>query len=178
MAKWLIQLGMPRHEELTDEQWEILRPLIPEHRRRMDGRGRPWRDDREVMNGILWILRTGAPWCDMPERFPPYQTCHRRFQTWVRAGVMKSMLKALGEDLRRRGRLDLSECFIDGSFANARRGGSMWVPPSGARVRSSWQWQTALVFLSPFTRALLRHTKSASSRPRSLRGTPKTSPSA
>ncbi|MGE5444032.1 MAG: transposase, partial [Ignavibacteriales bacterium] len=48
--------------------------------RRQDGRGRPWRDNREVLNGILWILRSGARWKDLPERFPPYQTCHRRFQ--------------------------------------------------------------------------------------------------
>jgi len=45
-------------------------PLIPEPRRRPDGKGRPWRDSREVMNSILWILRTGAPWHDMPERYP------------------------------------------------------------------------------------------------------------
>ena len=51
--------------DLTDEQWAILRPLIPEP---------PRRDD--VLNGILWILRIGAPWQDMPERYPPYQTCH------------------------------------------------------------------------------------------------------
>jgi len=49
-------------------------------RRRSDGRGRPWRDTRAVVNGVLWILRTGAPWHDLPNRYPPYQTCHRRFQ--------------------------------------------------------------------------------------------------
>ena len=119
----MIELGMPRHEELTDEQWEVLRSLIPEPRRRSDGRGRPWRANREVLNGILWILRTGAPWKDLPERFPPYQTCHRRFQEWARRGLMKSILEALAADLRSRGRIDLSECFIDGSFASARGGG-------------------------------------------------------
>ena len=66
--------------DLTDEQWEVLEPLIPVPPRRGDGRGRPWRDPRDVLNGILWILRTGAPWKDLPERYPPYQTCHRRFQ--------------------------------------------------------------------------------------------------
>ncbi|MGE5446244.1 MAG: transposase, partial [Ignavibacteriales bacterium] len=66
---------MARREELTDEQWAIIKPLIPHYSpRRQDGRGRPWRDNREVLNGILWILRSGARWKDLPERFPPYQT--------------------------------------------------------------------------------------------------------
>lgn len=60
--------------DLTDEQWEVLEPLIPDPLRRTDGRGRPWRDSRDVLNGILWVLRTGAPWHDLPERYPPYQT--------------------------------------------------------------------------------------------------------
>jgi transposase len=53
--------------DLTDEQWEVLEPLIPEPPRREDGRGRPWRDPRDVLDGILWILRTGAPWKDLIE---------------------------------------------------------------------------------------------------------------
>ena len=57
---------------LADEQWEVLEPLVPEPSRRADGRGRPWRDSREVLNGILWVLRTGAPWRDLPGRYPPY----------------------------------------------------------------------------------------------------------
>jgi transposase len=153
--------------DLTDEQWDILRPLIPKPRRRADGRGRPWRDDREVLNGILWILRTGAQWHDMPDRYPSPATCHRRFQHWVRTGVLKRILRALAKDLRDRGKLDLSEGFIDGTFAGAKKGGSVWVPPSGARVRRSWQWQTAMVFLSPLTWPALRLMKSNSSAPRS-----------
>ena len=73
--------------DLTDEQWAILEPLIPTLPRRADGRGRPWSDPREVLNGILWILKTGARWQDLPDRYPPHQTCHRWFQGWVRAGV-------------------------------------------------------------------------------------------
>ena len=71
---------MARREELTEEQWARIAPLIPALPRRSDGRGRPWRGNREVLNGILWILRSGARWQDLPERFPSYQTCHRRFQ--------------------------------------------------------------------------------------------------
>jgi transposase len=54
--------------DLTDEQWTVLEPLIGELPRRADGRGRPWRESREVLNGIVWILRTGAQWADLPER--------------------------------------------------------------------------------------------------------------
>ncbi len=151
---------MARREELTDEQWALIEPLIPELPRREDGRGRPWRDTREVMNGVLWILRSGARWQDLPERFPPYQTCHRRFQQWVREGTLRNVLEALAEDLRTRGELDLSECFIDATFIVAKKGDSEWETPSGAKVRSSWRWQTALVFLSPSTRRLLRRMKS------------------
>jgi hypothetical protein len=94
----------------------------------------------------------------------PYQTCHRRFQQWVREGALRSVLEAFAEDLRARGELDFSECFIDGMFVVAKKGGSELEKPSGAKVRSSWQWQTALVFLSPFTQRLLRRMKSPLSR--------------
>jgi transposase len=146
--------------DLTDEPWAVLQSIIPTPPRRPDGRGRPWRDAREVLNGILWILRTGAQWKDLPERYPPYQTCHRRFQYWVRSGVFERTLQALATDLQARGQLDLSECFIDGTFVVAKKGGAGWERPSGGRVRRSWQWQTALVFLSPSTLRLLRRMKS------------------
>ena len=134
-------------------------PLIGEMPRRADGRGRPWRSSREVLNGILWILRTGAQWADLPDRYPPYQTCHRRFQRWVREGVFERVLEALARDLKERGKLDLSECFIDGTFVVAKKGAAAWVRPSGAKVRSSWQWQTVLVFLSPSVPPRLRLTR-------------------
>jgi transposase len=115
---------MARREELIDEQWALIEPLIPELPRREDRRGRPWRDTREVMNGVLWLLRSGARWQDLPERFPPYQTCHRRFQQWVREGTLRKVLEALADDLRARGELDLSECFIDATFIVAKKGDS------------------------------------------------------
>jgi len=91
--------GACKGEKLPDAQWDLLDLLIPEPPRRKDGRGRPWRGRREVLNGVLYILRTGAAWADLPERYPPSQTCHRRFQQWVRSGVMRGALEALAEDL-------------------------------------------------------------------------------
>ena len=107
--------------DLTEAQWEKLKPLLAP-KRRSDGRGRPWRDARVVLNGVLWVLRTGAPWHDLPECYPPYQTCHRRFQQWQRDGTLTRLLHALAEDLRARGKLDLSETFIDASFSSAKKG--------------------------------------------------------
>ena len=151
--------------DLKDDQWNLLEPLIPKPHRRPDGRGRPWRHAREVLNGILWVLRTGAPWQDIPDRYPSPATCHRRFQHWVRSGVLAKILHALAADLRDRGKLDLSECFIDASFVGAKKGGFVWARPSGARVQSSWQLRTAMVFLSPSTWPVLRQLKSGSSSP-------------
>ena len=114
---------MARREELQEEQWALIEPLLPKLPRRADGRGRPRCEDRAVLNGILWILRSGARWKDLPDRFPSYQTCHRRFQHWVRDGTLARVLQALAEDVQERGGLDLSECFIDGTFIVAKKGG-------------------------------------------------------
>ena len=145
--------------DITEPQWQMLEPLLPVPSVREDGRGRPWRDPRDVLNGVLWVLRTGAPWADLPERYPPYQTCHRRFQAWVEAGIMEAVLQALARDLQQRGGLDLSECFVDATFASAKKGALVSARPSAARAARSWQSQTLLVFLSPYARAVLRRMK-------------------
>src|SRR5262249_10070968 len=137
--------------ELTDQQWKILAPLIPEPAKRRDGRGRPWKERRTVLNGILWVLRTGAPWADLPDRYPSYQTCHRRFQQWVWSGVMRGVLEALAADLRMRGVLDVEEAFIDGSFAPAKKGAPRLEKQNEAKDQKSWLWQTGMV--SPFRSA-------------------------
>ncbi len=108
--------------ELTNEQWRRIEPVILALTPKKDPRGRPARDRREVLNGILWILRTGAPWKDLPLRYPPYQTCHRQFQQWVRQGVFSRIAQELAEDLYERGQIDIREAFIDGSFAPAKKG--------------------------------------------------------
>src|SRR5438270_4221713 len=115
--------------DLTDDQWDILRPVFVEPRRK-DGKGRPPGEARPVLNGILWILRTGAPWKDLPDRYPPYQTCHRRFQRWIQSKVLDRVLQALAQDLQERGDIDLSECFIDGTFVVAKKGGAVLERPS------------------------------------------------
>ncbi len=156
--------------DLTDKQWEKVRPLVQwNQKRRPDGRGRPWRNARQVLNGVLWILRTGAPWHDLPGRYGPYQTCHRRFQQWQRQGVLDGILWALGEELLARKQLDLEETFVDASLVEAKKGALDLVRRSAAKGARSWQLQTAMVFLSPSGLAVLRRMKSASCRPSSRR---------
>jgi transposase len=127
--------------DLTDAQWAFLEPQF-RPKRRKDGRGRPWQDTRAVLNGVLWVLRTGAPWHDLPHRYPPYQTCHRRFQQWQRSGLFERLLQTLAEDLRDRGKLDLSEAFIDASFSSAKKGALVSALQNAAKAAKSWQSQT------------------------------------
>ena len=125
--------------DLTDAQWAVVDALISEPPRRKGGRGRPWKDRRAVLNGVLRVLRTGAPWAELPDRYPSYQTCHRRFQQWVRSGILKGVLEALAEDLHVQGRLDVREAFIDGSFAPAKKGALRLEKRSVAKGQRSWQ---------------------------------------
>ena len=149
--------------DLLERQWKLLAPLLPKPRIRRDRRGRPWRDPRDVLNGILWIMRTGAPWHDLPARYPPYQTCHRRFQLWVRSGALRTMLETLARDLAAQGGIDLTEGFIDATFAGAKKGASSSAILVRARAPRSWQLQTALVFLSPLISQVRARPKSPSS---------------
>jgi transposase len=74
--------------ELTDAAWAVLAPLLPANGRR----GKQWREHRQVVNGILWRLRTGAPWRDLPERYGPWRTCYDRFVRWRRDGTWDKLL--------------------------------------------------------------------------------------
>jgi transposase len=77
-----------RRGELTDEAWEWIVPLLPENGRL----GEQWKDHRKVVNGILWRIRTGAPWRDLPSRYGPWQTCYGRFARWGRDGTWDRLL--------------------------------------------------------------------------------------
>ncbi len=146
--------------ELTEEQWELVEPVL-RPRRREDNRGRPWHDTRAVFNGVLWILGSGAQWIEMPEKYPPYQTCHRRFQQWVREGKLIQVLRLLARHLHQRGKLHLDEAFVDATFASAKKGAAPSVRPSAARVQRSSLSPLVMVFLSPLLSQAL-HLPSAS----------------
>lgn len=141
--------------ELTEEQWELVEPVL-RPARRGDNRGRPWHDTRAVLNGVLWILGTGAQWSELPRKYPPYQTCHRRFQQWIRDGKLVETLQRLARQLRERGKLNLEEAFVDATFASAKKGASQSARPSGARGPRSSLSPLATVFLSPSLSKALR----------------------
>lgn len=107
-----------RRHQLTDEQWDAVEPLVPKKRART---GRPPEDSREMLDGIFWVLRTGAPWRDMPDRFGPWQTVYDYFSAWRKGGVFDRILEALQVRLDRDGRIDWDLWCIDGSNVRAAR---------------------------------------------------------
>lgn len=122
---------------LSDTQWAVLAPLIPPPVTRTK-RGRPRRSDRDVLDGILWILRTGAQWDALPRsEYPPKTTCHDRFQEWNERQVFPAILAALYDLSEERALLDLREAFIDGTFSAAKKGARTSVPPRRAKAPRS-----------------------------------------
>jgi transposase len=85
----------PAFQELTDEQWQRIAPLLPEMLDHGPRRGRPNIDIRRVLNSVMWVLHTREPWSAMPEAYVPYQTAHRYYLRWKRAGVLNAVALAL-----------------------------------------------------------------------------------
>lgn len=108
---------MKRHE-LTEEQWQLVQPILP---KRVATTGRPPSDPRQMLNGIFWNLRTGAPWRDLPERFGPWQTVYDHFRSWRADGTYDRILQALQIQLDRQGKIDWDLWCIDGSSVRASR---------------------------------------------------------
>ncbi len=131
---------------INNDQWKLLEPLIPKAKRSRKG-GRPAMDNRQVLEGILWVLRTGARWQDLPDRYPSASTCWRRLRLWEEHGVWLDVWRKFLFMLDEKGALDWQEAFIDGSFAPAKKGGPLLGLPKGAKERSGWWWSTAKVFL-------------------------------
>ena len=76
--------------DLSDFEWSVIEPVLPNK-----PRGVPRVDDRRVLNGIFWVLRSGAPWADLPERYGPPTTCYNRFRRWAKAGVWDRIMDAI-----------------------------------------------------------------------------------
>jgi len=135
-----------RQKLLTDEQWKLVGPLLPEPRRRRDNRGRPWASNRACFEGILWVLQTGAAWRFLPDEYPSPSTCWRRLKQWEEEGVWLNAWRRLLGALAEEGLLKWDEAFLDGSFAPAKKGAMQSAKPSAARVQSGWYWETVKVF--------------------------------
>src|SRR3954453_16618506 len=104
--------------DLTDKQWERLEPHLPPKKPK---RGRPNTDHRRILNGILWIDRTGAPWRDLPERYGPWQTIASRFYRWRAAGVWDRILAAVQQLADAAGRFDWAVHYVDGTIVRAHQ---------------------------------------------------------
>ena len=118
--------------DLTDKEWARLEPLLPPEE--PSGRGGQYRDHRQVVNGILWVLRTGAPWRDLPERYGPWQTCYSRFRRWSQQGIWQRALEMLQAQEDAAGRLHWQEACLDGSYIKAHPHAA-GAPKKGAVVK-------------------------------------------
>jgi transposase len=131
--------------ELTDKQWNKIAPFLETENGEQKGRRRI--SNRRCFEGILWVLRSGARWKDLPEQYPSPSTCWRRLQEWEEEDVWLKAWRAFLSELDENGQLDWAETFSDGSFAPAKKGGSASEKPNVERVRSGWWWQAAKEFL-------------------------------
>ncbi len=139
---------MARKEQfVTDEQWKKLEPLLPQPKPSPKG-GRKRRSNREVFEGIAWVLRSGARWKDLPREYPSPPTCWRRLQEWEEQGVWLRIWRKFLSELDEQGQLEWEETFADGSFAPAKKGGLPSARPNAERVRSGWWWSMARESLS------------------------------
>ena len=134
---------------VTDKQWALIREQLPKRPRRKKG-GRPPADDRKCFEGILWILWTGAPWSELPERYGSKSAVHRRLSEWAESGDLLNLWRAFLDQLNDARKIRWNECFLDGTFVPAKKGGPKSAKPSGAREASLWYWPMARVLRSEF----------------------------
>ena len=106
---------------LTDEQWRRIACHLPQHLPSPKG-GRPRANNRECLEGILWLLRSGARWQDIPVDLPSGSTCWRRLQEWAKDGILEEIQAALVGELADLGKVDLRELLADATFIRAKKG--------------------------------------------------------
>jgi len=102
-----------KRHEIRDREWERLRKYFPE--RESGELGRPRNDDRQMLNGLLWIVRTGAPWRDLPERYGAWSSVYSRFAEWQESGLLQKILEELGLEA------DLQDMGIDSTCSPAHQ---------------------------------------------------------
>lgn len=117
----------PKRHALTDRQWDRVRDLFERPQRR----GGRWRDHREMLDAVLWVMKTGAQWRDLPGRFGPWQTAYSRFSRWRADGTFDRAVARLQRDLDRNGLIDWSAFCVDTTHVRASRAAA------GARKRGA-----------------------------------------
>jgi len=104
---------MLRRYELTDQEWNQIANLLPPEN--TGKRGRPGKDNRTMLNAMVWIARSGAPWRDLPERYGSWKTVYSRFRKWIGNGTLESIFQELSMEA------DLGELFLDASIVQAHQ---------------------------------------------------------
>lgn len=104
---------MLRRYELTDDEWNRVAPLLPPEN--SGKQGRPSKCNRTILNGIVWIARSGAPWRDLPERYGSWQTVYSRFRKWIEDGILDNIFRVLSLEA------ELTELSIDASIVQAHQ---------------------------------------------------------
>jgi transposase len=138
-------MNTKRHA-LSDEQWAVVEPLLPKPKKRKAGKGRWPKDKRLMLDGIFWILSTGAPWRDLPERFGPWQTVYDHFSKWRKGGVFAAILEALQIKLDDQGLIDWELWCVDGACVRASRaaaGAEKKVSPCTLTSQPTTHWAAA-----------------------------------
>ncbi|WP_394354465.1 IS5 family transposase [Hymenobacter polaris] len=107
---------MAQRYELSEAQWAVISPLLPQQTL-----GRPGRDPRQLWNGLFWVLHSGAPWRDLPTRYGPWQTVYERFRRYRRDGILAQVLRALQLQLNAAQRLDAGTWLVDATHVRAGR---------------------------------------------------------
>lgn len=148
--------------QLTDEQWLLIAPLFPKYEPSPLG-GRPPADVRACVEGIIWVLRTGARWKDLPNGFPSPTTCWRRFHEWTTAGIWHQVWARLLRMLDHREQVDHEQAIADGTFSSAKKGANSSAKRNGAKAPRSCSWSMARASLWPPTSIVPAQTRSRSS---------------
>lgn len=125
---------MNKRYELTDKQWQAVEPILP---KRTAKTGRKPKNPRQMLNGIIWVLRSGAPWREVPDRYGRWQTVYDYYWHWRDNGTFDRILSALQIRLDREGRIDWDLWCIDGSSVRAARAAAGASKKTSRRTRKS-----------------------------------------
>jgi len=139
--------------DLTDEQWALVKPLLPPPAPAL--RGRPPSDERRVLNGILWKIRTTNPWYYLPADYPSYQTCYRHYIRWQRIGLMEKIYDVLFQHLEEKSGYDFRELILLG-LINMKAYGYRYNVHIKMPLNEDWQISTSQIMIAWFINRLNR----------------------